>query len=96
MPKPKQISRPIPGQSHNDILSYYVYYKDQPKGICLGGTLHTFGGQFLNHMTGVNFAEKAKLEILKLRSDNEFLAKEVDLLNDRLSVLIRDKYRLED
>lgn len=70
MSRPKQISRPIPNQPHNDILSYYVYYKDKPKGTCLGGTLYTFGGQFLNHMTGVNFAEKAKKEILELRSEN--------------------------
>lgn len=95
MPKQKQISRPIPNQPHNDILSYYVYYKDQPKGCCLGGTLHTFGGQFLSHMTGVNFAEKAKREILELRADNEFLKKEVSLLQDRLSVFIREKYKLD-
>ena len=96
MPRPKQISRPIPNQPHNDILSYYVYYKDKPKGCCLGGTLHTFGGQFLNHMTGVKFAEKAKVEILNLRSENEFLKKEVDMLQNRLSEFIREKYKLED
>ena len=96
MPKPKQISRPVPNSKKNDILSYYVYYKDKPKGTMLGGTLHTLGGQFLNHMTGVNFAEKAKREILELRSENDFLRKEVELLQDRVCDFIKDKYRLED
>ena len=90
MPKPKQISRPIPSANRNDILSYYVYYKDQPKGICLGGTLHTLGGQFLNHMTGVNFAEKAKKEILELWSENEYLRAEVDALQARVCEFIKE------
>ena len=77
----QKISKPILNAKANDILSYYVYYKDSPPGCCLGGTMHTFGGQFLNHMTGVKFANKAKEEILYLRSENEFLKREVDLLN---------------
>lgn len=96
MSKQKQISRPIPNHKRDDILSYYVYYKDSPPGTCLGGTLHTFGGQFLNHMTGVNFAEKAKKEILELRSENEFLKTEVEALQDKLSKMIVEKYRLYD
>jgi hypothetical protein len=95
MAKRRIISRPIPNSATNDLLSYYVFYKDKPTVGCLGGTPTTLGNQKLQYMSGVVFADKAKYEILQLRSQNDFLEKENQALQDRLVEYFKKEYGID-
>ena len=88
----RTISRPIPGYGNPDILSYYVFYEDKsPVGLC-GGAAKSQGDQTMISMTGVNFADKAKYEILQLRQENEFLRKEVAGMEKKLNKMFKERY----
>ena len=90
----KMMSRPIPGVPDNDLLSNYVFYEDKSPVGLVGGAAHTYAGQPMRHMTGVTFADRAKYEILQLRSEIEFLQKDNEKWEEKYRKLFEVAFHL--